>query len=187
MKERYFDLLELPIEPANPTRLAEAYRKQRQAWFLRQYRPELADEARGRLRQIEEAYRVLRDPRRQAGLIRELAARRRPAAAPVTETVPLARATTVPLPKDAAPPAIRRPQIFRKLLISAEVIVKKQHRVLDAKQKQALVQAACRMGLDSRDATELVEHVARHAQPNRVSRSDSSASIAAIVPSSKIR
>ena len=67
-KTNDFSLLGLPCRAVDDAAVHEAYRTQREKWFLRQYDPEHAASAPERLKQIDQAYQAIRrqhDRRRQ--------------------------------------------------------------------------------------------------------------------------
>lgn len=156
MVRDYFDLLGLPVKEVDPAALDVAYRRQRRIWFLRQYVPLYAAEARQTLPRLEEAYRMLHDPRRQAAVIRDAQAARR---ADDARDPGAFQPEPDPSSRESSPTGIPRPQAVRRLMAAAETMVSRLRRGLSESEKSALVRAGFQMGLDYPDAQHLVEQI----------------------------
>ena len=166
MIANYFESLGLPLEPIEPAVLDRVYKHLKQEWFLRQYVPEHAVEARDRLSQLEEAYRALRDPRRQAALLRDLRYRLR-AKERAAQDPTLSGWRPPPEEPEEGPRAVPRAQLVQKLLRVTELIVLRSRRPLGADEKTTLVRIAFRMGLDYPDAQQIVDQIAERVVPSR--------------------
>lgn len=158
MRAESFEVLGLPTQKVDPVTVEKAYRRERQTWFLRQFEPTWSIHARDRLRAIDEAFKLLKDPRRQAALLREIQSQRRQAE------------RTMPAPDALSPPSstnehpgnqISRAKIVRKLLITAELIVGQSGRPLTAKEQAQLIREGFRLGLDFTDAESIVANIAQ--------------------------
>ena len=71
-RSNHFTAIGLPCRPIDDQTVHQAYHKQREKWFMRQYDPTYAREAPGRLKQIEQGYRAIRtapDRRRYLGML----------------------------------------------------------------------------------------------------------------------
>ena len=163
MRNDSFEILQIPPKPIDAVSLAAAYRNVRTIWFFRQYDPEYLLEARERLEKIDEAYHNLKDPKRQALLVREVQLKRRGDAkhAPSSEVI---AASQHPVPNDI-PPAIDRSKIVRQLLREAEAIVLNTHRPLTTADKEMLHRKAYQMGLAFDDAEEVIPRIAQQVEP----------------------
>ncbi|MFO0949038.1 MAG: hypothetical protein U1D30_24525 [Planctomycetota bacterium] len=161
MSVEYFELLGLEVKPAEAGTLQAAYKEQRTAWFLRQFQPEYLNTARKKLRQLDEAFEILRDPRKQAAIIREHRAYRRSQEQPLPLPVP-------PLPptEDDSLASIHRPRVIRKLVQVAELIVHKRHRPLTDSERRTITRLGFKMGLDYSESQRLVEQIAEDAARN---------------------
>lgn len=163
MRQDWFDILNLPARPINLDGLTSAYREVRKLWFFRQYDPEYLLEAHEHLEQIDEAFQTLKDPKRQALIVRELQAKKRCDTKPVPvvdSAVPLHQTI-----QDDVPPAINRSKIVRQLLREAEDIVSQTHRPLTTAQQESLRQKAYEMGLPFDDAEEVIPRIVRQVEP----------------------
>lgn len=155
MAVEFFEVLGLPLEPVAPAELTKSYEKLREQWFFRQYEPEHLVEAKGMLDQIDNAYRQLKEPRRQEVLLREAKSERRHEK-PQTVIRELDDTGTT----TTKPTALNRSKVVRELVKVAEEIVKRTGRPVEPEERQILTRVAFREGLDYVDAEETVERIA---------------------------
>lgn len=161
MADECFSLLGLAVQPTDSETLLRAYQVARQVWFFRQFEPEYLLEAREKLEKIDEAYRSLKDPRRQSAVIRQIKAKTRSAANP---GVAIAEPAVPPRPEPPAKPLANRPLLARQLLRHAEEIVARTGETLSTADIKQMRETAVLAGLSHADAEELVERVARQAE-----------------------
>lgn len=162
--DNVFKTLGLPVGPVEPEPLADAYRRARKTWFLRQYDPEYMIEAREQLHKIDEAYRMLRDTRRQAAIVRGMTSDRRidwqksnQDAEDVTQTPVM----------EPIPPAVNRSKVVRQLLKEAEEIVASTKGQLTESHCSTLRRQAYDLGLSFADAEDVVQRITERVATKR--------------------
>jgi len=163
MRQDFFEILNLPVRPIDLDGLTSAYRDVRKLWFFRQYDPEFLLEAREHLEQIDDAFQTLKDPKRQALIVRELQTKKRADSKPipvVDANLPVRESV-----HDDIPPAINRSKIVRQLLRDAEDMVAQTHRALTAAQQESLRRKAYELGLPFDDAEEVIPRIVRQVEP----------------------
>lgn len=161
-----FNLLGLPLRKVEPEELAEAYQSARRLWFFRQFDPEYLLEAADELAKVDEAYRLLKDPRRQAILLRQ-SLKPKPTKAPR-----MIDERTEDQPREAGSrPPVHRPRLARQLLMAAEKVVEKTGHALNTDERKQLTRIAYEAGLAYADAQQFVEKIAAKVdpEPNRPS------------------
>jgi curved DNA-binding protein CbpA len=161
-----YELLGLPISATKPEDLAAAYRAARQHWFLKQFEPQFMLEAHDRVQAIDQAYQALRDPRRQAAILRE--SHKRP------RTVIHEESTNQEPTKEATQPpprVVNRTKVVRNLLREAQAIIAQTKMPLTDDMKQRITREAFDAGLDYTDAEELTERIVREVEFNLRPRS----------------
>lgn len=157
----YFEILGLPAKPVDSERLRAAFQQSRTVWFLRQYIPEYLGQARRRLKELDEAFDALKDPRRQSAILREIRQYAR--------TDPLVEEPAVPPVNRPEPKplegvfAMPRAKVVRKLEQVAAMLVKRHKRPLNETELKTLTRIAFRMGLDYPEASQLVARIAASA------------------------
>lgn len=161
MSEEYFEILGLPVKSIEAERLRDVYKEQRTRWFLRQFVPEYLTQARLRLKQLDDAYEVLRDPRRQKAILRELKHRQRASElkrdAIDPDTLPLREGTVEPIA------SVHRPKVIRKLVQIAEMLVHRRQRSMSEEEIKTLTRIGFKMGLEYPDSMQLVKQIAEEA------------------------
>ena len=163
MRHDLFELLQLPVKPINANDLTAAYRDARKVWFFRQYDPEYLIEAREQLEHIDEAYQTLKDPKKQALLVRELQVKTRGTTrhVPTTDSAISSREED----QEDVPPAINRSKIVRQLLREAEDIVSRTHKPLTTAEQETLKRKAYELGLPFDDTDEVIPRITRQVEP----------------------
>lgn len=154
----FFEILGLPVKSIEPDRLREVYREQRTAWFLKQFVPEYLSVARKRLKDLEDAYDALRDPRRQKAILRDLKQRQR-----TGEIKRDAIEADMPAPSPEPIPTVHRPKIVRKLVQIADMIVHRRKRPMSETEVKTLTRIGFKMGLEYPDSAQLVQQIAEEA------------------------
>lgn len=147
-----FEILGLPIEAVSLPSLEEAYQNARRTWFFRQYEAEHMLEARRKLDLVDEAYRMLRDVRRQPAIVREAKAERLAGAKRQAGRV------GVDAKAAGSPP---RTKIVRDMIRAADDIVLHNGPRLSDEDVVRLARAGFDQGLEYADALDVADRIAR--------------------------